>query len=78
MMEACTHRHLLLLPQQTKRVRCQDCHLTIRVDELRQGYCPECFEVRGKKCYAFDEVPETNTPATHYRCEDCGVMINGE
>src|SRR6266540_6579036 len=77
-MDACRHHHhLLLLPQQPKRVRCQACHLTISVDELRHGYCPECFEVRGQKHYAFEDVPELNT-TTRYRCEDCGVMIHEE
>jgi predicted RNA-binding Zn-ribbon protein involved in translation (DUF1610 family) len=76
-MDACRHHHLLLLPQQPKRVRCQACHLTIAMDELGHGYCPECFEVRGQKRYAFEDVPELNT-TTRYRCEDCGVMIDGE
>ena len=78
MRDACPHHHLLLLPQPTKRLRCQDCHLTINANELTRGYCPECFEVRGKKRYAFEEVPEVNATTAHYRCEDCGVVIDGD
>jgi hypothetical protein len=75
MMDSCMHHHLLLLPHPTKRVRCRECHLTLTVDELSHGYCPECFEVSGKKRSAFEEVPAATTGTTHYRCEDCGVHI---
>src|SRR5688500_2847853 len=77
MLDACRHHHLLLLPPAPTRVRCQACHLTIAVDELSYGYCPECFEVRGQERSAFEDVPEVNTSPGRYRCEDCGVVIDG-
>jgi predicted RNA-binding Zn-ribbon protein involved in translation (DUF1610 family) len=78
-MNPCAHRHLMLLPnKKNNRLRCRHCHLTIEMNELGNRYCPECFEVRGKKQYDFEEVRETKTDTTQYRCEDCGVVITCE
>jgi predicted RNA-binding Zn-ribbon protein involved in translation (DUF1610 family) len=77
-MNACSHHHLLLLSKQSHRVRCQHCHLTINANELSNRYCPECFEVSGKKRYDFAEVKEQKKESVQYRCEDCGVLIECE
>jgi rubredoxin len=50
--------------------------LTIDLNELRNRYCPECFEVTGKKRSDFEEVDELKMAITQYRCEDCGVLID--
>jgi predicted RNA-binding Zn-ribbon protein involved in translation (DUF1610 family) len=75
-MDSCRHSHLTLLPKQSHRLRCRHCHLTIKADELSNRYCPECFEVRGKRHADFEEVQATDTERTQYRCEDCGVIID--
>ncbi|MGD0822107.1 MAG: hypothetical protein ABSA71_15340 [Desulfomonilia bacterium] len=77
-MTSCRHLHLVLLPQQKSRLRCLHCHLTITADELSEGYCPECFEVHGKKQYDFEEVPAIDQEKTRYQCEQCGVIIEAE
>jgi hypothetical protein len=66
----------MLLPKQNNRVRCHHCHLTIKVNELSNSYCPECFEVSGKKRYEFGAVNDEKTEIIQYRCEDCGVVID--
>jgi NAD-dependent dihydropyrimidine dehydrogenase PreA subunit len=71
----CTHTNLVLLSKTNDRVRCHHCHLTIGADELRNGYCPECYEVSGQKRYDFEEVHEPSDRDTCYQCEDCGAMI---
>jgi hypothetical protein len=43
---------------------------------LNNNYCPECFEVSGKKRYDFEEVKNLKIESTKYRCEDCGMIIN--
>jgi hypothetical protein len=50
--------------------------LTIKVNELSNSYCPECFEVSGKKRYEFEAVNDEKTEIIQYRCEDCGVVID--
>ena len=75
-MNTCSHHHLLLLPKKSHRLRCQHCHLTINANELNNRYCPECFEVSGKKKYDFQEVEESKTETIQYRCEDCGMLID--
>ena len=75
-MNSCNHRHLVLLPKKSQKLRCQHCHLTIDLNELRNKYCPECFEVTGKKRSDFEEVDELKMAVTQYRCEDCGVLID--
>jgi RNase P subunit RPR2 len=72
-MTECDHRNLVLLTDTAKRLRCRYCHLTIRADEVKAGYCPECFESSGKKRAEFEPV---DTPAaTRYQCEACGEII---
>jgi len=73
-MTSCNHRHLVLLPNKSPRLRCRHCRLTITSDELGNGCCPECYETDGKKRYEFEEIPAEKT-ITRYRCEDCGTII---
>ena len=75
-MDSCNHRHLILVALKKKKLRCHHCHITIDIDELRSRYCPECFEVTGKKRYDFEEADSLTTDITQYRCEDCGVTID--
>ena len=74
-MASCNHNNLLLLSLKKARLRCRSCHLTITKNELGDGYCPECFEMKGKKQYDFEAVEETEKGKTIYRCEDCGVKV---
>jgi predicted RNA-binding Zn-ribbon protein involved in translation (DUF1610 family) len=74
-MNGCPHTNLILLKQSSVRLRCRICHLTLKSDELAQGYCPECFETTGKKRYEFDEILLSEEGTVNYRCEDCGVML---
>ena len=73
-MEKCNHKNLVLLPGPQKRLRCRHCHLTISVDELGDGHCPECFERSGDRRYDFEPVG-AETVSTQYRCETCGAII---
>ena len=75
-MDDCKHSHLVLLPKPSDRVRCRQCHLTIKIDDLTGKYCPECYEMSGKRHNDFEEVEETPSESVQYRCEDCGVLIN--
>ena len=77
-MNSCKHRHLELLPEPGKRLRCRHCHLTISPDELTNGYCPECFETEGIKRYDFEEVASSEKKKVRYRCESCGLIIEVE
>ncbi|MBW1642347.1 MAG: hypothetical protein JRI53_09975 [Deltaproteobacteria bacterium] len=77
-MNTCSHANLIQLPQPEKKLRCQHCHLTIKADELKQGYCPECFEMNGDKRYEFETIDVKEPAATQYKCEDCGVIIESE
>lgn len=77
-MTLCNHSILVLLPEKKNILRCQHCHLAIKADELRGGYCPECFEIHGKKRYDFEEMTEVETVRARYRCEECGVIIESE
>ncbi len=75
-MSSCKHSNLALIPpQDSSRLRCRHCHLTLKAEELGDGFCPECFEERGKKHYDFDQIETETSSATRYRCEDCGVII---
>jgi hypothetical protein len=74
-MTACTHYTLVLLPQKKSRLQCRHCHLTITPAELREGYCPECYEVHGDRRYDFDEIDAEASGPAKYRCEECGVII---
>ncbi len=71
--EACKHRNLLLLGPPKDRVRCRHCHLTLKRDELKNRYCPECYEVSGIKRFDFEEVAATENNQVQYRCEDCNL-----
>ncbi len=73
-MNACDHRNLVLLPDRARRLRCRHCHLTIRPDELENGYCPECFETSGEKHADFE--PLADSTGTRYQCETCGAIID--
>ena len=74
-MARCTHKKLELIQPAKERVRCTHCHLVISREELAQGYCPECREVRGVSHYEFEEVKEKEEAKVRYRCEDCGAII---
>lgn len=69
-MNVCKHRNLLLLPPAHDRIRCRHCHLTIRRDELKGRFCPECYEAKGIKRFDFEEVVESASKV-RYLCEDC-------
>lgn len=75
-MTSCDHQNLTLIPQQTQRVRCRHCHLTMKAQELGAGYCPECYEASGRRRYDIDDVEAAEGGATQYRCDGCGVVIN--
>lgn len=77
-MTSCRHQHLMLIPAPKSRVRCRYCHLTISLQELAGGYCPECYDSSGKRRYDFEDVADVEADRTQYRCEDCGVMIDCE
>ena len=73
-MSVCDHRNLVLLTDMAQRLRCRHCHLTLRADELENGYCPECFEIDGTRRTDFETLQPT--AATRYQCEACGVIID--
>ena len=77
-MNSCNHTNLELLPERKKTVRCRHCHLTLAVEVLPDGFCPECFDTSGAKRYEFDEVKSREEPAARYRCDDCGVIITSK
>ncbi len=77
-MSPCSHSRLSLLPQETKRLRCRQCHLTIKPDDLEADYCPECFERDGVKRSDFEEVASEENGVIRYRCELCGAVITTE
>jgi hypothetical protein len=52
--------------------------LTLDVDELGDGYCPECFENHGKKHYEFEEVEAAEKGVARYRCVECGIIVRSE
>lgn len=49
--------------------------MTIEADELRDGYCPECFEMDGGKRYEFEEINGENNGQARYRCLGCGAIV---
>jgi len=77
-MTSCDHRSLVLLPEKKNMLRCRHCHLTISPDEVENGFCPECYEIQGKKQYDFEEIAPEETGNARYRCEGCGVIIESE
>ena len=74
-MSACTHKTLCLLPEQSDKLRCVHCHLVISPNELRGGFCPECYESGGVKRYDFEPVEHEKPESTRYRCDACGIVI---
>lgn len=54
-------------------MRCRHCHLTIKADELTDGYCPECYAVERVKRNDFEKMDVSR--ATRYQCEECGAII---
>lgn len=72
-MRSCRHANLVLLPETSTRLRCRHCHLTIKADELVDGYCPECYENDRVRRNDFEKI--ASSAATRYQCEDCGVII---
>ncbi len=77
-MTSCKHSNLLLLPEKKERLRCRYCHLTIKADELMDNYCPECFDLSGKKHYDFEEIAAEKTKIVKYMCEECKIIIEIE
>ncbi len=73
-MTSCKHDKLTLLPENKKRLQCKHCHLTIKTDELDNSYCPECFEIHGKRRYDFIEIKDDDTEIK-YRCEKCHIIV---
>jgi predicted RNA-binding Zn-ribbon protein involved in translation (DUF1610 family) len=74
-MAACKHSALELIPERKSTVRCKHCHLTLSVDELGDGYCPECFDGSGEKRYDFEALSNPGGNVVRYRCEECGAII---
>ena len=74
-MSSCSHKTLILLAEKGEKLRCTKCHLVLSADELKGGFCPECYEVSGVKCRDFEPVVSREDEVTRYRCEDCGIMI---
>jgi hypothetical protein len=77
-MTLCRHATLELLPVKKGKIRCLHCHLTIAADELGDGYCPECFEVHGRKRYEFEPMKDPVPEVARYRCVDCGIIVSTE
>ena len=77
-MTSCSHSIIVLLPEKKNLLQCCHCHLTIKADDLGTGYCPECFEVSGRKRYDFEEMALEELGPARYRCEECGVIIESD
>ncbi|MFH1985558.1 MAG: hypothetical protein ABIL58_27295 [Pseudomonadota bacterium] len=75
-MTDCPHTEIVLIPTAARRLRCRHCHLTIRAEDLGDGYCPECFEASGKRRFDFDEIAPEGNAAPRYRCEQCGAILH--
>ena len=68
----------MVITENVERLRCRHCHLTIKAEELANGFCPECFEAEGKKRDDFEEVPMSDKGRVRYRCEDCMAWLEME
>ena len=74
-MTTCKHKKLVLIQPPKDKIRCTYCNLVISKEELTNGYCPECYHVRGVRHYEFEEVKAKPGAAVQYRCEECGAII---
>jgi predicted RNA-binding Zn-ribbon protein involved in translation (DUF1610 family) len=74
-MTECRHKRLVLIQPHKEKLRCTYCNLVISKEELTDGYCPECYHVRGVRHYEFEEVKAKPGAAVQYRCEECGAII---
>lgn len=74
-MTECHHANLLVVTENSARLRCRHCHLTLKAEELDNGYCPECLAVNREKRDDFEKI-ETKKKGVQYRCEDCGAALN--
>lgn len=75
-MDSCPHANIILVPKDTGRLRCRHCHLTLKEEELSNGYCPECLAVSGHKRADFEKI-ESKEDIVQYRCEECGALLGG-
>jgi len=75
-MKNCKHTHILVINESSLRLRCRHCHLTIKPEDLKDGYCPECFEVDGQKRDDFEKIESAQKSSVRYRCEECGEPLN--
>jgi len=75
-MTVSSHKSLVLLSASKERLRCRHCHLTIDPKEMDDDYCPECYEVHGKKRCDFETIADKRAGMVRYRCEDCGIFID--
>ena len=73
-MPPCKHQKMVLLSPQNKKLRCRHCHLTIDEEELKNDYCPECYDVDGMKRCDFDNLRPADEGKTRYSCEECGAI----
>ena len=71
----CKHLRLVLLAPQNQKQRCRHCHLTINIEELADGFCPECYAVYGVKRWDFEQLEPENENKARYSCEKCGAII---
>ena len=76
-MTGCRHPELVLGRTRARR-RCRRCGLTITVEELGDGPCPECQASRGETCRDFEEAAEDAPADRGYRCAACGARIGWE
>ncbi|MDF1552030.1 MAG: hypothetical protein P1P84_03155 [Deferrisomatales bacterium] len=76
-MTPCRHPELVL-GRARPRWRCRHCGLTITVEELGDGPCPECLAHRGEHCRDFEETGNAGGAARAYRCAACGARIDWE
>ena len=77
-MTACRHEKLVLVRPQGRKFRCRHCQLTIDEQELGQGCCPECLEVRGVRHRDFEEIEAEDNGKVLYRCEGCSALIEAD
>ncbi len=77
-MSKCKHKQIVLLPEKKNLLRCRHCHLTIKHDELREKYCPECFQEQGVKRHDFESLEQEEKENARYRCDECGIIIESD